>query len=88
MINYENEYDCGMEDFAEVIKMINYENGYDCGMEEFAEVIDEFCLNTLRGYEEKADTHAKNNEDLNACFWQGAVFALKVVRKEVERLNG
>lgn len=65
----------------------NYELGYDCGMDDFAEVIDKFCLDTLREYEEKADTHAKNNEDLNACFWQGAVFALKVVRKAIERLN-
>lgn len=60
---------------------------YDCGMDDFAEVIDKFCLNTLREYEEKADTHAKKDERINACFWQGAVFALKTVRKEIERLN-
>lgn len=72
----------------EVINMDNgYEFGYDSGMEDFAKVIDKFCLDISREYEENAGTHAKKNEDLNACFWQGAVFALKVVRKEIERLN-
>ena len=67
--------------------MNNYETGYDCGMDDFAEVMDNFCLKVLREYEEKANTHAKKDERLNATFWQGAVFALKVVRKEIERLN-
>ena len=62
--------------------------GYDSGKEDFAEIIDNFCLNTLREYEENADTHAKKDETLNASFWQGAVFALKVVRNEIERLQG
>lgn len=61
---------------------------YDCGKEDFAKVMDKFCLDALREYEEKADTHAKKNERINACFWQGAVFALRVVRNEIERLNG
>lgn len=61
--------------------------GYDSGMEDFAKVMDKFCLNALQEYEENADTYAKKNEDMNACFWQGAVFALKVVRKEIERLK-
>jgi hypothetical protein len=73
----------------EVINMDNnnYELGYDCGMDDFAEVMDNFCLNVLREYEKNVDTHAKKDEMLNACFWQGAVFALRVVRKEIERLN-
>ena len=61
--------------------------GYDDGKDAALGLVDKFCLNALREYEEKADTHAKEDEDLNACFWQGAVFALKVVRKEIERLN-
>ena len=61
--------------------------GYNSGMEDFAEVIDKFCLDALREYEENADTYAKKDEMLNACFWQGAAFALRVVRNEIERLN-
>jgi hypothetical protein len=71
----------------EVIKMNNYEYGYECGREHFATIMDNFCLNAVQEYGEKADTHAKKDEMLNACFWQGAVFALRVVRKEIERLN-
>ena len=65
----------------------NYEEGYDCGRNDFTEIMDKFCLNALREYEENADTYAKKDEMLNACFWQGATFALRMVRKEIERLN-
>ena len=68
--------------------MDNYEAGYNCGKEDFAKVIDKFCLDALREYEKGADTCAKKDEDMNACFWQGAAFALRVVRGEIERLNG
>lgn len=61
--------------------------GYDDGKDAALRLIDNFCLNVSREYEEKADTYAKGNEDMNTCFWQGAVFALKAVRKEVERLK-
>jgi hypothetical protein len=73
----------------EVINMDNnnYELGYDCGMDDFAEVMDNFCLNVLREYEKNVDTHAKKDEMLNAFFWKGAAFALKVVHNEIERLN-
>ena len=67
--------------------MDNYENGYNCGKEDFAKVMDKFCLDALREYEKGADTCAKKDEKLNACFWQGAAFALRVVRGEIERLN-
>lgn len=71
--------------------MNNYESGYDTGYnsgkEDFAGVMDNFCLNILREYEENADTHAKKDEMLNTCFWQGATFALRVIRQEIKKLN-
>lgn len=67
--------------------MDNYENGYNFGRDDFATIIDKFCLNALREYEENADTYAKEDKMLNSCFWQGATFALRAVRKEIERLN-
>ena len=64
-----------------------FSQGYSDGKDAALRLMDKFCLDALREYEKGADTCAKKDEKLNACFWQGAAFALRVVRGEIERLN-